>query len=183
MTERKTWVIPADKWHARLYRAWRSVATLKADDKYMENLCHYWRVVVFWAPVTLFCKWFFFGKTPKRQNPHDDIPPVMYVVAFGGTLIVIIMCYSQMTWWGATLNILGWPLLFLSLIVGIIKLSDWHDEKERQKFRARYYGEEDPEPEKQPNLLFEVLRAKKHKVCPLIQVEGVEERKSMEHVW
>jgi hypothetical protein len=177
MTERKTWVIPADKWHARIYRAWRKVGTIKANSNYSENLCHYWRVVIFWAPVTIFCKWFFFNKTPKRPyNYNDDVPPAMWVAligVFGGFAGAL---YTSMTWQGATAVLFGIPALFMGVILVAVK---WDERKQRIRREQRLglrNTETSTKSERQPNLLFEVLRAKKHKICPLIEIENGDAR-------
>jgi hypothetical protein len=171
-TERKTWVIPKHKWHARLYRAWRSVATVKATDSYQENLCHYWRVVIFWAPVTIFCKWFFFNKTPKRPHSYDEVPPVMWLGIASIPLVFIGWAYATMTWQGATATIVGVPAFIAALIFGVEALVERSNRRQREEFHAILNGEGPEKVEKQPNLLIEVLRAKKHKVCPLIEIES-----------
>lgn len=38
-----------DAWHVRWYRLWLSLGG--SEPKYKENLCHYVRVLVFWAPL------------------------------------------------------------------------------------------------------------------------------------
>ena len=56
MTARQTLVLSEDSWHVKVYRFWQKHGELKtAKNGYQENLCHYWRVVMFWAPIN----WFF----------------------------------------------------------------------------------------------------------------------------
>jgi len=48
-----TMVVKLNSWHGRLYQYWRRDARFKNTDTYRENLCHYSRVVLIWAPLTL----------------------------------------------------------------------------------------------------------------------------------
>lgn len=53
MDDRQTVTVSRKSWHGRLYQYWRDHAKYKTYG-YRENLCHYVRVVVFWAPITAF---------------------------------------------------------------------------------------------------------------------------------
>lgn len=52
--ERGTLVVSRNSWHGRLYHFWREHSEFKNGKDYRENLCHYVRVVVFWAPIAYF---------------------------------------------------------------------------------------------------------------------------------
>ena len=54
-------VIGADTWHGRWYRYWLSLGG--KQPKYKENLCHYVRVLLIWAPL----RWFFRGSLGKAR--------------------------------------------------------------------------------------------------------------------
>jgi hypothetical protein len=45
-----TLVVEPGSWHARVYHYWRDRAEFKTSG-YRENLCHYIRVLVIWAPL------------------------------------------------------------------------------------------------------------------------------------
>src|SRR5579863_5972824 len=53
MTERATLTVSTSSWHGRAYAYWRQHAKHKTVG-YRENLCHYCRVVLFWAPFAWF---------------------------------------------------------------------------------------------------------------------------------
>ncbi len=48
--ERRNWNPDPDSGHFRLYKRWQR---LTGKTPGQENFCHYWRVVVFWAPLAL----------------------------------------------------------------------------------------------------------------------------------
>lgn len=53
--ERGTLTVSTRSLHGKLYNFWRDHSEFKnAQSGYRENLCHYVRVVLFWAPVALF---------------------------------------------------------------------------------------------------------------------------------
>jgi hypothetical protein len=47
-------------WHARVYRYWHNHAEFKTTG-YQENLCHYWRVITFWGPLS----WVLYGRIAR----------------------------------------------------------------------------------------------------------------------
>lgn len=52
--ERGTLVVSRNSWHGRLYHFWRANSEFKNTSNYRENLCHYVRVILFWAPIAAF---------------------------------------------------------------------------------------------------------------------------------
>jgi hypothetical protein len=50
---RSQWTVSKNSWHGRLYLFWKRHASWKTKG-YRENLCHYVRVLLFWAPISLF---------------------------------------------------------------------------------------------------------------------------------
>jgi hypothetical protein len=88
--------IDPDTWHARVYEYWRTRAEFNIDG-YQENLCHYWRAVVIWAPLA----WILTTNVTKR------LP--LWVVLLAAELVAIFTVSQLISTW-----------LFLALFVQIV---------------------------------------------------------------
>lgn len=93
MNERSTLVLRENSWHARLYRWWQKKdPSLKhrlipgKPKGYKENLCHYWRVVMIWAPLRVFLRWH-----PRRISWLFPWVVAAAVVGFGGITAAVIL--------------------------------------------------------------------------------------------
>lgn len=162
---RSTWTIPQNRWHARIWAYWHEIAFFKNKRRYTENLCHYWRVVLFWGPVMAFFNWFLAGGKPSDpRNREDKVPPVFFL-AFGlilGTWGAIAFSVGSIAL-GATIFV-GGPLGLAATIAGAVFVAGKIDDYQRD----RMYGDAP----KEPNMAWEYIKAKKHRVCPIIEVEG-----------
>lgn len=159
---RDTWTIPATRWHAKAYNKWIPLSMYKRPHRgYQENLCHYWRVVLFWSWFTRFSSWFFEAKTwDDPSNRDSKIPAAIYVIpaiaVVGWTLAIFAnhpMPLAAILW-------LGIPLLAFGTIVG----GFWAF----GKYEDYKYGDASP------NIFFERAMAKKHKICPFIEIEEMD---------
>lgn len=73
---RSTQVVSAQSWHAKMYSYWRQHGVFKKDD-YRENLCHYVRVVLFWAPIA----WLNEARLIKGKiSPNTAVLTLSYLV-------------------------------------------------------------------------------------------------------
>lgn len=89
---RSEWTVSKKSWHGRLYLFWRRNASYKVEN-YKENLCHYVRVLLFWAPLSLFI-----NLHPKK---HPWIRPWSVVL---GATIPSALVVSTILWPGKVGN-------------------------------------------------------------------------------
>lgn len=80
--ERRNWNPSTDTAHYRLYRQWQQIT---GKRPVIENFCHYWRVVVFWAPLALLRQRVMHAYESKRVR-------VMTLVVIG------VLLASGLTW-------------------------------------------------------------------------------------
>jgi hypothetical protein len=112
--------IDPTSWHAKMYNYWRPKARFKTVA-YRENLCHYVRVVLFWAPLM----WVRRGRIVK-------LPVWAYLVAMAtGALI-----WAGLTYWtDATVEVLigiGVFLLIVGVVVGVILVYDKNSKRAKK---------------------------------------------------
>jgi hypothetical protein len=78
-----------DSWHARWYRCW---IKLGGKQKYpRENLCHYIRVLLFWAPM----RWLFCGEV-KEVPPYMAVGVAIYAVIFYASSIIVGVAFTAL---------------------------------------------------------------------------------------
>lgn len=100
--ERRNWNPSPESAHYRLYRKWDEI-TGKAPAK--ENFCHYWRVVLLWAPFALF-----------RQGVKDAYQHKSVVI---GTLVLLaVLLVAGAAWLTTTFTgmVAGISLIILAAI-------------------------------------------------------------------
>lgn len=99
--QRKTWTVSTQSRHFRLYQMWRDFGGANPKG-YRENFCHYWRVVVLWAPL----RWFLY-------KTFFDMEVVRPASITGAALVAL----------AATVMAIIWPMGFLTLIFYTFLLS------------------------------------------------------------
>lgn len=122
MTTRGTWVVSQDSWHYKLYKTWLDYGGSNPSS-YKENLCHYWRVVIFWA----LARWF----VNREFKEKWWLRPVSI---FGVTTIVVgsgILAYFFPLQMGIGVISL---IAFVGLAIGLGFFSVWvTDDPERNR--------------------------------------------------
>jgi hypothetical protein len=96
-------VIGADTWHGRWYRYWLSLGG--KQPKYRENLCHYVRVLLIWAPL----RWFFKARVVGWLQPW-----------LGALFVVLVAAVAALFTFKTQESLEG--LLVVGVVVGIIVL-------------------------------------------------------------
>lgn len=125
---RSTWKISKETWHGRWYMYWREHATWKKHG-YKENLCHYVRVILFWAPIA----WLSNYKPVKKINwPIVAYVPVLAAVGLAIYAIVV----EPLT----TLMFAGMAVGVLALSAGIIWLLDRYHKEIGGWFTDQYWN-------------------------------------------
>lgn len=190
MTERSTWVIPTDTWHAKMYRQWLKFGKFKNptyylnymdEEPYRENLCHYWRVVLFWAPINL-VGWYLFSS--RSFEPSDDkrpsqspqavrlsetrIPRAVVAFIVSCFTFFIVDVYMNNPAWKATAYLIGTPVL-LALFCTTVYTGVYLWENRPVKY-AKSDSDLDHTHERR-SLAREFLAAKKARICPFIEIE------------
>ncbi len=108
---RSTQVVSAQSWHAKMYSYWRQHGLIKTKD-YRENLCHYVRVVLIWAPIA----WMYNARLIKGKiSPNTALFMLSYTI-----LSIWVVTASSKAATVAGLMI-GSPVLYL-LVYGFEKL-------------------------------------------------------------
>lgn len=161
--ERRTVAVSGKSWHGRLYRRWLRDFGWKWNPRNglarQENLCHYVRVVLLWAPLS----WLFTAH-PRRW---PALRPWMFVsgALAGGTLGVCFARWPTGTW--EALREMGFFLLVLAIVAvvsaGLVCFVHWvrrHKQRERGDSFA--------------HVAWEFVRAKKARICPYIEREDME---------
>lgn len=148
-----------DTWHYRNYELWLDRSEfLKAHELrngYRQiDLCTYIRIALFWGPIRRIPRW-------CDAHPIAAIGIVFSVVWV--TLGGLISLDSDMTLFQAFIL---YPAIVFSLLIalagvvmGVYYLGEWLVDRKETVEKA------------QPNIIFEHIKAKKRKVCPLIEFE------------
>lgn len=97
-------------WHYRIYQWWRSHGGYWPEDA-PENLCHYMRVVLIWAPW----RWFYWVPIV------GDAPPLLFTVF--GILIFILLASLYLNFAVTALVIVG-TVIMLSIVLGLVFISE-----------------------------------------------------------
>lgn len=69
--DRSTFTFDKQSWHAKWYAFWRRNGKRKNTPEYVENLCHYVRVILFWAPL-----WFIATFPEKSDVKAWHVPAI-----------------------------------------------------------------------------------------------------------
>lgn len=163
--------ISRHSWHGRVYLNWKDRAEFKNTSAYQENLCHYVRVVLFWAPINWFLKRDFYI---ERADAH--VPPAGFAIA-AVLLAVLIFCGITEPI-GTGLVVLG-VIAFIAAMIGLFVFIDYLKERKEQKRWEEMERRMDPDyvPQKEKDegffkVIWRFLAAKKGKICPFIVVNG-----------
>lgn len=111
-------VISTNSWHYRWYTYWLAQGR-GISERYQENLCHYVRVLLFWAPMTWLdqhTSWDW-GKLSQRTLS------VFLVFALLGTvsLYVVVAAVTQTTKFLMAIGSLGGLLAVIGLLILSVK--------------------------------------------------------------
>jgi hypothetical protein len=106
-----TLVVPQDAWHRKVYEYWYRRGHFKKTG-YRENLCHYVRVLLFWAPLM----WFWNGQESHRVKPWM-IPAVPLGLALLATPFYF--------WLLGTLELLAWVGCVVAIVVIAILFQEY----------------------------------------------------------
>lgn len=143
--------IRTSTWHYRWYRYWSEYG--RGNRGRQENLCHYVRVLLFWAPMTWIDQHTFWNWEKLGQKVFIGIM-VLYlgsIVTFG---IVLLMIY----WWIHVLMALGSLIALIAILVGLWYIIAF--------LTTRKYSVPDT-----VKLTAAYVVAQKRHVCPLITFE------------
>lgn len=147
--------IDQHSWHARLYAFWRRCREWRRPGyARQENLCHYVRVVLIWAPLAWFC----YGRANHRIRPWM-IPAVALAIGLNVMGIVRAPESTGEVWLAIVIGG-GGSALILGLGVGSVWVGRHviHLRPERTKAAHQTFG----------GILIEWGKAKKRRICPLI---------------
>lgn len=161
--------VSKNSWHGRIYLNWKARGEFKTYG-YRENLCHYVRVILIWAPIN----WFL--KRPVHWKKADvDFYPYSIVLITTAVLLYIAMAIQF------PLNVLGgtfFGICVVALLIGAFIAIDAIKEK-RVRDRRKAYDEAMRtgiplvvKDEGFFRVLWRFLSAKKGKICPFIEVNG-----------
>ncbi len=157
MTERKTVKVSKKSLHGRIYNYWLMHPRSKgykwrpSHEWHTENLCHFVRVLLWWAPGT-----FLAYAKPKKHLTW--LRPWMPMTLIATTISLILgFTYAPKKTWEFLLGIVllsGGLFAFIGLILLAEFLHDRHLEK------GDGFG----------TVMKEYVKAKKGRVCPFIEV-------------
>jgi len=104
--------ISESSWHHRWYRYWQKKGG-QIGPKYVENLCHYVRVLVFWAPR----RWFFHAQTMQGLLRPWIVAILLTPFVFLGV--------AELLGLGGDGRIVFYALLEMDVIVLLVNLLIW----------------------------------------------------------
>jgi hypothetical protein len=226
--ERATFQPEPDSAPLKVYQYWLRVTD---REPFRENFCHFWRVVLIWAPLAFLVHeglkpvftsrpmrkfgrgvaWVFQKPNEKwKEVPFETRDKIEWGILYG---VMTIFCLAALVGVVALVMSEGWlPLVFiigsLAAVVGFVTLLVWLGEivtqrkrakrAERDRLRRENYSEylaKDDEflPKKESRLktrvkaffrglgdflilIVNVVRVKKWKICPLVEIpeQGVD---------
>lgn len=111
-----------------------------------------------WAEPRDLCRYFWHIFLIKLLAPG-----LVVALAIAGLVALILVIWNNPV---ATVVVLMFLALAIALIVGIILLIRWRIRENRKR-----PPKPEPEEEPEPSVLFEFLKARKQKLCPLIEVK------------
>ena len=181
--ESRVMELSKDTWHYRNFEVWKSRSRsrrhrdLRIGDRaydYTEqtwnvkpprqpDLCTYTRIVVLYAPFHRLGR--FHDKHEWFQNLCTFI--FLYLIALIMGFAILTVDEVNLPVWSAFV----FPFIFYPAVGGIVlsvvwckqKLDDWAERTPVDK----------PQKKKQPNVVLEYVKAKKRKICPIIEFEDV----------
>lgn len=168
MAERKTVVVSGKSWHGRVYRYWldngRSGFRWACGQR-RENLCHYVRVVLLWAPLA----WLAFAVPKKRLRWLRPWMPLALAV-FATGLTISAMRWPTGTWelvvaigiWLVGCAVLG------AIVFGLVSYLDSDTHKRRKAERRKRRSAPD-NGDGFATVAMSFLSAKKARICPFIE--------------
>lgn len=125
---RGTLRVSSRTWHGRAYNFWRSHASFKTGN-YRENLCHYVRVILFWAPIS----WFANGRISKRWTWLRPIHVVVSLALLTALVLGLVLRPAN------TLIFLGWCIGSLAAFTSLALFLTWLDDYDNQKKAGRFF--------------------------------------------
>lgn len=128
--QRRTWTVSTDSRHFKLYKLWRDRGGANPNG-YRENFCHYWRVVVLWAPLRYFLYTQYKDKVWLR--PSTIIGTAL--VGFGTLLAALIW---PLTFLQVVLTVAG-GAAFIALFLGGAYVIE-QNQRQIKRFFARVFG-------------------------------------------
>lgn len=111
--------INTDSWHYRWYQYWRKRGGQNPSG-YRENLCHYMRVLLIWAPL----KWY------SKQKYFGFWTPFLATLLLGVLALVAVGFYFTPADTGILLGVIA---VGIGLIAGILFLIEWLSIRPREK--------------------------------------------------
>lgn len=157
MAVRKTLTVSSRSWHGRAYLYWRRHATYKEIERHpRENLCHYMRVVLIWAPLG------WLARTHVKKGVEFSWMALFFS-------IVAVIIYAAL-WITIPWQTLGGTAMVVGIVGAIIFLA-WLDHTLKERKRKRQLNPPDPADEGFMSVLVRAASAKKAKVCPFIDIE------------
>lgn len=106
---RATLRVTPHSWHGKLYLMWKRLGGDGKKYGYRENLCHYVRVVLFWAPLSWYLR-----AHPKRT-------PWLRPCVVGAVLVTVATLTAATLIWTAT-AIVAWMVAGAMLVVFVLLL-------------------------------------------------------------
>ena len=138
-----------------------------------------------WGPIWLISRktewfkrlgdWF-----TKHEDKFQTATLILVGLLVGGALIALFIDLTLEVWWKGLMVfgcIIGGILLGLALLLGIGELYDNRQAKKDDEEWAKKYGEakeERPPSRGAPSLIWQWIKAKKKKICPILQPQGKE---------
>ncbi len=147
--------IKTTAWHYRVYSYWaRYSPTYRAA--YQENLCHYVRVLLFWAPTI------WLNRRTKAWHNRMRILLGVGIVLFYAALIVLLMVALGVEY--PIPFALAWGSLFALIGVLVVLYTAWKWSRGKQII---------PQAVKDTGgLAWNYSRAKKRRICPFIEFDA-----------
>lgn len=149
-------------WHFRVYKRWLQLKTRRyrstdldsmlwyAKNTGTHNLCLYMRVVMFWGPIKIF----FFS-----------VPAVLSTAI----MLLLGLIYLELTATDMWLFIGISDFLLILLGAGLLLVLSTFIVMATEGLRNRFGKKE--KKEKKPNIVWEYLKAKKQKICPILSFD------------
>lgn len=120
---RSTLNVSKRTWHGRLWHWWRDNSEFKNGkaDSYRENLCHYVRVILFWAPLALFLRY-----PLSKQREYITPASALVTLATVGWIGYVLIRYPVDTLTAIAI-ILGSVLFAIMAILSCLYIHDHQD--------------------------------------------------------
>lgn len=186
--------VDTTSWHYRIYAHWRN--RIARHPPRTIDLCHYMRAVMLYVPLyyLAFGAMIVFGAIafvvlapiwvpawllahgrawPKRlarwiDNHGDWIGGGLAVLGVGALVLGLVQVSLEKGWWYGPMLLGGIAfgvLLLIGLVISLAEFLDGRADRRRRKATGA------PK-QKRPSLTWAWVKAKKRKVCPLIQVQN-----------